>query len=88
MILYHRFSDFKMIQTGSFCQFLQHSGFPQNLLGDHFLPDNNNVTFTDTKDVATVAVLDNVETNLPTVVAFGAMHLCASNQVNFSNDHF
>ncbi|CAG9538919.1 unnamed protein product [Cercopithifilaria johnstoni] len=69
-----------MIETGLFCQFLQHVGFPHNLLCDHFLLDNNNVTFTDTKNVATVAVLDNVETNLPTVVAFGAMHICASNQ--------
>ncbi|KAL3982427.1 hypothetical protein ACH3XW_47125 [Acanthocheilonema viteae] len=69
-----------MIEAGSFCQFLQHAGFPHNPLCDHFLPDNNNLTFTDTKNVATVAVLDNMETNLPTVVALGAIHVCSSNQ--------
>lgn len=72
-----------MVENESFYQFLQHAGFPHNLLCDHFLPDNNNVTFTDTKNVATVAVLDNLGTSLPAVVAFGAMHVCASNQVTF-----
>ncbi|EFO17542.2 hypothetical protein LOAG_10956 [Loa loa] len=69
-----------MVETRSFCQFLQHAEFSYNLLCDHFLPDNNNVTFTDTKNVATVTVLDNVETNLPAVAALGAMHVCTSNQ--------
>lgn len=72
-----------MVETGSFCQLLQHNGFLHNLHCDYFSPDNNNVTFTDSKDVATVIVLDNVETNLPAVVAFGAMKVCANNQVTF-----
>ncbi|EJW75823.1 hypothetical protein WUBG_13269, partial [Wuchereria bancrofti] len=69
-----------MVETGSFYQFVQRVGPSHNLLCDYFLPDNNNLTFTDTKNVATVTILDNLETNLPTVVASGAMHLCANNQ--------
>ncbi|KAM3725490.1 Uncharacterized protein ACO02O_02365 [Dirofilaria immitis] len=69
-----------MIETGSVCRFLQHAEFLHNLLCDHLLADNNNVTFTGTKDVAKVIVLDNAKTNLPIVAAFGAMHICASNQ--------
>uniref|UniRef100_A0A0R3RR81 Acetyltransf_18 domain-containing protein n=1 Tax=Elaeophora elaphi TaxID=1147741 RepID=A0A0R3RR81_9BILA len=70
-----------MNETESVCQFLEHVGFPHSLLCDHFLPDNNNLTFPDTKNVVTVTVLDNLETNLPAgVVAFGAMHMYTSNQ--------
>ncbi|KAK6110694.1 hypothetical protein QQG55_40725 [Brugia pahangi] len=69
-----------MVETESFYQFVQRAGPSHNLLCDYFVPDNNNVTFIDTKNVVTVTILDKLETNLPTVVASGAMHLCANNQ--------
>ncbi|VDK69709.1 unnamed protein product [Onchocerca ochengi] len=69
-----------MVETGSVCQFMQHTEFSSNLICDHFLPDNNNVTFTETKNVKTVIILDNSKTKFPSMAAYGAMHLCANNQ--------
>ncbi|VDO57091.1 unnamed protein product [Onchocerca flexuosa] len=69
-----------MVETESICQFMQITEFSPNLICDHFLPDNNNVTFTETKNVATIVILDNTKTKFPSVAAFGAMHLCSNNQ--------
>ncbi|VDN04522.1 unnamed protein product [Thelazia callipaeda] len=69
-----------MIETELLCQFIQNTRFSENILSGHFLPDNNNMAFVDSNNVATVVVLDNTATNKPTVAAYGAMHVCASNQ--------
>lgn len=69
-----------MFENASLSRLLQNSKYSSSILCGRFLPDNNNVAFTDSNNVSAVAVLDNAETKPPTVVAFGAIHLYANNQ--------
>ncbi|VDK47859.1 unnamed protein product [Gongylonema pulchrum] len=60
---------------------LQNTKFSSSILHNRFFPDNNNSSFTDSNNVATVTVLENTQTGPSNVVAFGAIHLYTSNQV-------
>lgn len=70
------------ISTSSIQSFLKKSNLDE-ILNGRFLPDNNNIAFVDSSQVAVVSVMDGISSNQTAVVAVGALLVYSNTQVNY-----